>query len=129
MNSHKIIVLLVEDDRNLREVVSMVLADEGYIVLQADNGQTALDLLNTLPVHEKPHCVVLDLQMPVMGGNEFLDVIEKTYQEKFGDIPVIICSAEGQLKEHHQVVARLDKPVGLDILCRTINQFSENLRT
>ena len=129
MNTQNTIVLLVEDDRNLREVVSLVLTDEGYTVLQADNGQSALDLLNNLKSHQKPHCVVLDLQMPVMSGNEFLEAIEKTYQDKFGDIPVIICSAEGQLKDHHQVVARLEKPVSLDLLCTTINLFSENLRT
>lgn len=128
MNPHKIIVLLVEDDRSLREVLSLVLTDEGYTVLQADNGQSALDLLRKLEPHEKPHCVVLDLLMPVMGGDEFLEVIENSYQMKFGDIPVIICSAEGNLRKHQQVVARLDKPVSLDLLCTTINLYSDNPR-
>jgi len=63
-------VLLVDDDRDIRETLSELLDASGYAVLQAENGQIALDVLKTTP--RFPCVVVLDLSMPVLDGREFL---------------------------------------------------------
>lgn len=113
-------ILLVDDNCNLREVMSIILTDEGYNVLQAENGKNALELLQNLNENEYPTCMILDLMMPVMGGNELLEIIEKNYAEKFGRIPVIIFSAEGDFMSHNQVVARFEKPISIEVICQTI---------
>ena len=83
----KIAVLVADDERAIREGCHRVLAGQGYEVLGAENGQVALDLL------AKKHVdiLLLDLKMPVMGGEEVLEIARKTYP----DIPVIIITGHG----------------------------------
>lgn len=113
-------VLIVEDDPYLRELVGIVLRDEGYGVLEADNGKSALELLGKLQQQERPTCMVLDLMMPVMNGNDFLDALERDASSELRNIPVIVYSAEGLLRPHRQVVAKLEKPVSIEVLCGAI---------
>src|SRR5690348_10220063 len=61
-------ILLIEDDRGIREVLKCILEDEGYSVVVADNGQRGLEILRSSPT---PDIIVLDLRMPVMDGWEF----------------------------------------------------------
>ena len=60
-------VLLVEDDREVREMLEMLLRLEKYEVKSAENGQQALDMMR----QRLPCAVLLDLMMPVMDGWEF----------------------------------------------------------
>lgn len=117
-------VLIVDDNRGLREVIRIFLSDEGYNVLEAGNGKEALDLLSTLSADDYPACMVLDLRMPVMDGNEFLERIEKGTVNHLKNIPVIIYSAEGKLRPNRQIVAKLEKPVSIEVLCGAIKGCS-----
>ncbi len=117
-------VLLVDDDQSLREVVSILLTDEGYKVIQAENGQDALNLLSGMSKEDLPSCVILDVMMPVMSGDELLEKLSNDYQEKLGDIPVIVCSAEGRIKNYNQVVAKIEKPINMELLCGAIKGCS-----
>lgn len=117
-------VLLIDDDKSLREVISILLTDEGYNVIQAENGQDALEILKKLNKEELPSCMILDLMMPIMDGNQFLEVLERDHQEDLGTIPVIICSAEGKHRQYDQIVAKLEKPVNFEILCGAIKGCS-----
>ena len=59
-------ILIVDDDDNIRQIVRMCLADEGYEVFEAANGQAALEAAR----HRPPDLILLDMRMPVMdGGN------------------------------------------------------------
>ena len=118
-------ILLVDDDQSLREVISIILTDEGYNVLQADNGQTALNLLTKMTANEYPSCMILDLMMPIMSGDEFLEVLQRNHAPDLGKIPVIICSAEGKHKSYQQIVAKLEKPINVELLCGAIKGCSE----
>ena len=124
MKNLKNTVLIVDDNRGLREVIRIFLSDEGYNVLEAGNGKEALDLLSKLSAAEYPSCMVLDLRMPVMDGNEFLDRLDKGSVSELKNIPVIIYSAEGKLRPNRQVVAKLEKPVSIEILCGAIKGCS-----
>ncbi len=62
-------VLIVEDDNDLRDAYVMILQSEGIDTQSAENGQVALDKINTLG---NPGVIFLDLRMPVMDGLEFL---------------------------------------------------------
>jgi CheY-like chemotaxis protein len=60
-------ILIVDDDENIRQIVRICLADEGYEVLEAANGQVALQIVE----QSAPSLILLDLRMPVMDGWEF----------------------------------------------------------
>ena len=62
-------LLLVEDDRGVRDAIEDYLEDEGYSVLSANDGELALSILEGL---SDPCLVVLDVLMPVMDGVEFM---------------------------------------------------------
>jgi CheY-like chemotaxis protein len=62
------LVLVVDDDQELRACLQMVLEDEGYTVQTAPNGAVALEIVQ----HYQPAAIVLDVQMPVMDGAGFV---------------------------------------------------------
>jgi CheY-like chemotaxis protein len=61
-------VLLVEDDEDTRLTLSELLEEHGYRVAPTSNGREAQDYLRS---HPQPHCIVLDLWMPLMDGWTF----------------------------------------------------------
>jgi len=80
-------VLIVDDELNIRRVLSAMLAREGYEVTAAADGEQALAVLQKTPVH----VVVTDLVMPRLGGLELLAQITS----EFPDVPVIVITAHG----------------------------------
>jgi CheY-like chemotaxis protein len=79
-------VLVVDDEASNRELLSDLLASEGYDVVVAQDG---LDALNELAV-PLPDVIISDLRMPRMSGFEFLAVV----REKYPDVPLIAISGE-----------------------------------
>ena len=79
-------VLIVDDDKFIRAILQDALAGR-YITLEADNGQTALDLV----LSEAPDLVILDIEMPGMNGIEVCRIIKETEQTK--RIPVLLITA------------------------------------
>jgi CheY-like chemotaxis protein len=69
--SRKQTVLLVEDDAMLRSILAQALADEGYAVLTAEDGEQALAIASTL--EGQLGLVVSDIRLPVMNGLELAD--------------------------------------------------------
>jgi two-component system, response regulator, stage 0 sporulation protein F len=61
-------ILVVDDEKDTRELIATVLADEGYSITIADNGENALSLVKS----ERFDLVITDLKMPVMDGMQFL---------------------------------------------------------
>jgi CheY-like chemotaxis protein len=80
-------VLIVEDDRDIRETLVELLASAGYETAQAANGRDALDAAR----HARPQLIVLDLMMPVMDGWQFRS--EQRRDPALAPIPVIVISA------------------------------------
>lgn len=115
-------VLVVEDDTSIREVLKTSLEFAGYKVYVAKHGLEAIEML---PHISRPRLILLDLMMPVMNGWEFLDAKEK--DDKMAPIPVVVVSAIAQLKPvHTKVAAVIDKPLDLDTLYETVEQYSQN---
>src|SRR5690554_2469221 len=81
------VVLVVEDEPDIRELMSYHLTKEGYVVLQAEHGREALQILKA----EQPQLVLLDLMLPELSGIEVLKTIRYTWA--MTDLPVIIVSA------------------------------------
>jgi two-component system, OmpR family, phosphate regulon sensor histidine kinase PhoR len=82
-------ILLVDDEKQFRDSSQRLLSRKGYEVMTAENGQRALDLLSKSPVD----LILLDLKMPGMGGEEFLQVKTPLYP----DIPVVVITGHGSL--------------------------------
>jgi DNA-binding response OmpR family regulator len=80
-------IIIVDDDREVREMLKMALELEGYDVSQAANG---LRLISTLHV-DRPDAILLDVVMSWINGFELCRAVKKN--EEFKDIPVIFISA------------------------------------
>jgi CheY-like chemotaxis protein len=112
-------ILIVEDDPEIRETLAQVLEDEGYAVATAENGRDALVKLSELP---RPCLILLDLMMPVMSGSEFLVALRQ--RPVADDIPVIIVSAwPREAAAVHGARAFLGKPVDLQELLSWVSRF------
>jgi signal transduction histidine kinase len=82
-------ILLVDDEKQFRDSSQRLLTRKGYEVITAEDGQRALDSLSQNPVD----LILLDLKMPVMGGEEFLQAKGPLYP----DIPVVVITGHGSL--------------------------------
>lgn len=90
-------ILVVDDDHDLRKLVSSYLVEEGFQTAAAANGREALFVTRD----QKPDLIILDLMMPEMGGYDFIREINKS-----GSIPIIVLTAK--LEEE-------DKILGLEL--------------
>jgi signal transduction histidine kinase len=86
-------VLVVEDDEDLRSSLNHLLSDDGFDVLEAENGAQALELLGT---QQRPDVILLDLMMPTKDGWQFR--IEQRRRRTLADIPVLAMSADDTAK-------------------------------
>jgi CheY-like chemotaxis protein len=114
--SHKILV--VDDDADIREVLSEVLLESGHEVMTATNGLEALQILRK---GWAPCMVLLDLMMPVMDGYVFLE--QRKIDPALAAIPITVITAGRQVD-----VTRLDdatlmaKPIRLPTLMSLIDK-------
>jgi two-component system alkaline phosphatase synthesis response regulator PhoP len=92
-------ILVIEDDEDIRELISFNLRKEGYQVLDSESGEEGLDMVST----EKPDLIVLDLMLPGVDG---LDVCRALKSDSAtAMIPVIMVTAKG---EEADIVAGLE---------------------
>ena len=106
-------ILVVDDEKYIREGLVAALEMDGYNGLQAENGQVAWKIINTEPVD----MVITDLRMPDMSGSELLKKIYSTYPT----IPVVVLTGHGTIEDavtamQNGAVDFLTKPVNLDHL-------------
>ncbi len=87
-SSRSMPILVVDDDPDLRETMQDILEMEGWKVRLASNGKEALDVLRQFG---RPCLILLDMMMPVMTGEEFLEHVQQ--DPVLHTYPVIICSA------------------------------------
>lgn len=92
-------VLIAEDDMVLRSVIGNILESEGYRILEAANGQEALDMAR----QELPALILLDIQMPVLNGIQATAALRS--DPKTSGIPILICSAHGTFDNVEQCLA------------------------
>jgi CheY-like chemotaxis protein len=82
-------ILVVDDDRDIRDTLVELLTEHGFPALGAGNGAEALEVLRTTA--PPPALILLDLMMPVMDGREFRD--RQLENPAWAEIPVIVVSA------------------------------------
>jgi CheY-like chemotaxis protein len=114
-------VLVVEDDRDLREAVAELLRIEGFEPVCAGNGQEALDYLGA---GKRPRLILLDLMMPTMDGEQFRSA--QLERPRLQSIPVVILSARTDVP----LLARrlrcpyLTKPFEVGALLDTVKRYA-----
>ncbi len=81
------LILIAEDDADIRALLKLYLEGEGFRVAEADNGADAL----TLAREQTPDMAILDIMMPRMNGFELTRALRK-----YSDIPILILSAKSQ---------------------------------
>ncbi len=116
-------VLIVDDEKNIREGLSDAVEMEGYSSLKAENGKEALSLLSK----EDVDIVITDLKMPVMSGTDLLKKIYSSYPT----IPVVVLTGHGTIEDavfamQNGAVDFLTKPVNLDHLFVLIKKCLSN---
>ena len=109
-------VLIVDDEMPIRELMSLVLDQEGYDVVTAENGQDAL----TACARKRPDVILLDLKMPIMDGVEFA----RRYRTTLGPhAPIVVITAAEQAESRAADVEPcgfLAKPFDLESLLDTV---------
>jgi CheY-like chemotaxis protein len=117
-------VLVVEDDRDTREVLKLILEMEGLSVVEAADGLEALECLHRIRESGTlaPCAVVLDVMMPRCSGPEFRQ--RQLADPLLADIPVIVLSAVAdQIRlEDLKAFARIAKPFEPDELVRAVRR-------
>ena len=110
-------ILIIEDDVDQLDVLSYLLEDAGYSTRCARNGKEALDILRVPP---RPAMILLDLNLPVMNGWQFLS--EKRNDSSLVKVPVVVIS--GTNTERPQgAAAILRKPISATVLLRLVGVY------
>jgi len=115
-------ILIVDDEAGIRTSVRGVLADEGYRVLEAEDGRDALELI----ANEHPRLVILDIWMPGMDGIELLRHIRDSHP----GTPVIVISGHGNIETAVTATKLgafdfIEKPFSLDGLLHVVDRALE----
>jgi len=80
-------VLLVDDDKEFRTVAAIVLETAGYVVVQAEDGFSALDILR----RDRPDLIISDMNMPLIDGRAFCKRVRA--DAELARIPFVVMSA------------------------------------
>ncbi|RYX78436.1 response regulator [bacterium] len=114
-------ILLVEDDKSLREIYGVRLLAEGYDIVSAGDGEEAL----AMAIKERPELIVSDVMMPKISGFDMLDILRSTTETR--DIKVIMMTAlssEDQRARGEQLGADrylVKSQVGIEDVVRTVH--------
>jgi CheY-like chemotaxis protein len=91
-------ILIAEDERDIRELISLTLEFAGYEIVSVQNGAEAVEQA----VATRPDLILLDVRMPKMTGYAACEALKTSPETK--DIPVVFISAKGQEAEIRQAM-------------------------
>jgi two-component system sensor histidine kinase/response regulator len=118
-------ILVVEDNDFNLQIATELLEEVGCCVVCAENGQVAVDLLK----HETVDCVLMDIQMPVMGGLEASRILRS--DERFFALPIIAITANAMHQDRLQCLSSgmsdfIAKPFAPELFYATILRWFDN---
>src|SRR4051794_14146301 len=116
------LLLLVEDNRSLRETLALLLTNEGYRTVTAVDGQGGLDVAR----RERPDLIILDAYMPRLNGIGFC----RTYRNGGGTAPIVLISAADEdlvaaTVAACDVAAYIRKPFEIDQILDTVARVAD----
>lgn len=116
------VVIIIEDEANIRMFISANLEARGYTVLEADSGTTGLQLMR----EKSPKALILDMLLPDMEGWDVLHIMSE--DESLKVIPVILMTASvnsthPQNRTYPNLVERLTKPSSVETLVEAVQRI------
>jgi len=117
-------ILLVDDEQDIRDILRLALTDAGYEVLEAENGQQALDLF----LEKRPPIVITDIKMPVMDGIQLL----RRIKAEMPDTEVVMITGHGDMdlairSLKHEATDFITKPIHVDALEIALKRVGEKI--
>ena len=122
----KVKILLVEDDKSLREIYGVRLLAEGYDIVSAGDGEEAL----AMAIKERPQLIISDVMMPKISGFDMLDILRSTTETR--GIKVIIMTALSSQDQRMRGEALgadrylVKSQVGIEDVVRTVHEVLED---
>ena len=120
-------IMIVDDHEDIREVVHVLLTNEGYQIIEAKDGKEALELLD-----DEIDLIILDVMMPEMNGYEAAKAIRAMNDRPDGkNIPIIAMTANSFAEDVQASLdagmnAHLSKPIVIDEVIKTILRYVYN---
>lgn len=116
-------ILVVEDNPEMRKIISIRLEINGYAVISAEDGAQALEITKK----QKPDLLILDLMLPKITGFEVCRMLK--FDDKYKDLPIIILSALDQQDDREKAIqsgadAYFIKPFDLELLLNKIKSLT-----
>jgi len=116
-------ILVVDDERSMRELLAIVLRREGYEVLLADSGRTAVDALERQPID----LLISDIKMPDLSGVEVLRAAKRIDQDVLGIMITAFASTESAVEAMRLGACDyLSKPFDVDVLKMKVREKIES---
>lgn len=117
-------LLIVDDEVDLAQMIKFRMENNGYDVLLAHDGQSALEMARK----ERPDLIILDLMLPKMDGYKVCGLLKK--DSRYSHIPIIIFTAKGQeddmkLGQELGADAYIVKPFEPQVLLGKIKELTE----
>lgn len=115
-------ILLVEDDKSLREIYGVRLLAEGYDIISAGDGEEAL----AMAIKDRPNLILSDVMMPKISGFDMLDILRSTTETR--DIKVIMMTALSSEEQRQRGVSLgadrylVKSQVGIEDVVRTVHE-------
>jgi CheY-like chemotaxis protein len=114
-------ILVIDDSKDMRVLLSLLLKPEGYEVAEACDGKQALKMLKT---ETAPDLIFLDHNMSVMDGPEFLEILEKKFPKIFATVPVIMLTGmESEKITASRATEVVAKQAGIEPLLRLVAKY------
>jgi two-component system alkaline phosphatase synthesis response regulator PhoP len=124
-------IMIVDDEKDVVELLRFVLGKDGHDVMTAFNGRDALEQVGILPSSQpviKPDLMILDIMMPDIDG--YTVQSKMTEYDETRSIPIIILTAKGQMRDlfglASNVVAYIEKPFDPKILRDKVKELMKS---
>lgn len=119
--------LIIEDNDNNMELISIILESTGYQTLKADTGQKGIDLA----IEKLPDFIILDIQLPDMNGLEVLKKIRSSKAD--GHIPIIAMTSHAMAGDREILLAAgcngyIEKPISPEKVMGQIQEILEKFQ-
>lgn len=125
-------IMVVEDERDVVELLKFILEKDGYSVIPAYNGREAMELIGLLPSDKpktRPDMMILDIMMPEIDGYTLQNKMMVNAETK--SIPIVILTAKGQMRDlfgmASNVSAYIEKPFDPQLLRAKVKEIAAKL--
>ncbi len=115
-------ILIVEDNENNMYLISFILKNKGYDIVQARSGEEGIELAK----NTKPDMIIMDIQLPGIDGYETTRRIRKT--EEGGKVPIIALTSYAMTGDREKAISAgctgyIEKPINTDTLMEELEKF------